>query len=161
MSIQGMYQDRLCSAEEAVSYIEPGEGIVMPINPGEPPALLKALPTNGRLRGNTLFRMLPGYPVLDIDSNKVKQVSIFLSGMDRKPYSNGVVDLLPNHFSDIPSLIRMSTSERVIMVAVSPMDEEGYFSLGTSVSYVGQLLHDAKTIILEVNENMPRTFGEQ
>ena len=161
MSIQGMYQERLCSAEEAVSYIEPGEGIVMPINPGEPPALLKALPTNGRLHGNTLYRMLPGYPILDIESEKVKQVSIFLSGMDRKPFSNGIIDLLPNHFSDIPSLIRMSTSQRVIMAAVSPMDEEGYFSLGTSVSYVGQLLHDAKTIILEVNQNMPRTFGKQ
>ena len=47
------------------------------------------------------------------------------------------------------------------MAAVSPMDEEGYFSLGTSISYIGPLLGDAKTIILEVNENMPRTFGEQ
>ena len=26
------------------------------------------------------------------------------------------------------------------MAAVSPMDEEGYFSLGTSVSYIGPLL---------------------
>ncbi|MFJ8268278.1 acetyl-CoA hydrolase/transferase family protein [Peribacillus asahii] len=41
------------------------------------------------------------------------------------------------------------------------MDENGYFSLGTSVSYVGPLLADAKTIILEVNENMPHTFGEE
>lgn len=161
MSFQSMYQAKLCTAEEAVRFIGSGEAIILPINPGEPPALLEALPLNQQLHGNTLFRMLPGYPVLNVEPATIKQVSIFLSGIDRNEFAKGTVDLLPNHFSDIPSLIRVSTTKRVIMATVSPMDEEGYFSLGTSVSYIGQLLHDAKSIILEVNKNMPRTFGEQ
>lgn len=163
MSFQEIYRAKCCTAEEAVQFVKPGDAIILPINPGEPPALLQALPTNHRLRGNNLYRMLPGYPVLNIDQERVKQISKFLSPFDRKAYSEGIVELLPNHLSDIPSLLKLETepSKRVIMAAVSPMDEEGYFSLGTSTSYIGPLLEDTQTIILEVNKHMPRTFGEQ
>lgn len=163
MSFQEIYRDKLCTAEEAVQLIEPGEAIVTPITPGEPPALLEALSSNERLYGNSLYRMLPGYPVLNVEPEKIKQISIFLSPFDRKSFAAGIVDLLPNHFSDIPSLIKIGTAhtERVLMATVSPMDDDGNFSLGTSVSYLGDLLDGAKTIILEVNQQMPRTFGEQ
>lgn len=163
MSYQGIYRAKLCTAEEAVRFVEPGDAIILPITPGEPPALLEALPSNYRLYANKLYRMLPGYPVLNVNQERIKQISKFLGAYDRKSFNDGVIDLLPNHFSDAPSLLKLSTTptDRVIMAAVSPMDAEGYFSLGTSVSYIGPLLSEAKTIILEVNKNMPRTFGEQ
>lgn len=154
-----MYEKKKTTAQEAVKLVEPGEGIIFPIMPGEPPSLLKALPSNGSLSGNTLYRMLPSFPTLDISPSKLKQVSIFLSGMDRKGFNQGNIDLLPNHFSDIPALLKKRTNRPVIMATVSPMDEDGNFSLGTSPSYVASLIEDAKTIILEVNKHMPRTFG--
>ena len=154
-----MYEKKKTTAQEAVQLIEPGEGIIFPIMPGEPPALLEALPINGSLKGNTLYRMLPSFPTVDISPSKLKQVSIFLSGMDRKGFNQGNIDLLPNHFSDIPALLKKRTDRPVIMATVSSMDEDGNFSLGTSPSYVASLIEDAKTIILEVNKNMPRTFG--
>ncbi|MDR7079783.1 acyl-CoA hydrolase [Neobacillus niacini] len=123
--------------------------------------MLNALPGHPHLSGNRLYRMLPVYPTLDVEVERIKQVSLFLGAHDRPGFHQGTIDLLPNHFSDIPSLLQIATANRVIMAAVSPMDENGYFSLGTSVSYVGPLLDEAKTIILEVNENMSRTFGEQ
>lgn len=156
-----LYEEKLTIPEKAVQLVEPGEEIVFPINPGEPPALLEALPYNERLEGNYLHRMLPSSGPLDISPNKLKQVSIFLSGADRKYYQEGFVDLLPNHFSDIPALLLKRSAHPVVMATVSPMDEDGNFSLGTSPSYVAPLIEHAKTIILEVNENMPRTFGEK
>ncbi|MDP4164806.1 MAG: acetyl-CoA hydrolase/transferase C-terminal domain-containing protein, partial [Bacillota bacterium] len=78
---------------------------------------------------------------------------------DRKGFAEGKIDLLPNHFSDIPSILRHATKNKVIMAAVSPMDENGYFTLGTSLTYIGPLLKEAKAVILEVNKNMPRTVG--
>ena len=161
MNFHAEYQSKRLTAEEAVRLIEPGDHIVTPINPGEPPALLNALTSHPQLSGNWLYRMLPGYPVLDVEVDRLKQVSIFLSGQDRPSFHQGQIDLLPNHFSDIPYLLKQRSNHLVIMAAVSPMDENGYFSLGTSVSYVGFLLEEAKKIILEVNENMPRTFGEK
>ncbi|MDP4084266.1 MAG: acetyl-CoA hydrolase/transferase C-terminal domain-containing protein [Bacillota bacterium] len=161
MSYLDKYKEKICTAEEAVRIVEPGDDIIFPITPGEPLALFEALPSNQKLRGNRLYRMIPNFPAINVDQEKVQQVSLFLGGFDRKGFNDGTIDLLPNHFSDIPSLLKYSTSNRVLMATVSPMDEEGYFSFGTSVSYLGALLDDAKAIIVEVNQNMPRTFGEQ
>ncbi|WP_100400317.1 acetyl-CoA hydrolase/transferase family protein [Bacillus sp. FJAT-44742] len=159
MNFKADYEMKKRTAEEAVQMIQPQTGIVVPVMAGEPPALLEALPSHEGLKGNSLYRMLPSYPVLDIEEDRLKQVSLFLSGMDRPGYHEGKVDLLPNHFSDIPDLVREATEERVIMAAVSPMDEDGYFSLGVSPAYTAPLVEDAKQIILEVNERMPRTYG--
>lgn len=156
-----LYQEKLTTPERAVQLVEAGEEIVFPINPGEPPALLAAIPSNEKLEGNYLHRMLPSSAPLDIEQDKLQQVSIFLSGADRKYYREGFVDFLPNHFSDIPSLLLKRSPHPVIMATVSPMDKDGNFSLGTSPSYVASLIEHAKTIILEVNENMPRTFGSK
>ncbi|WP_134702065.1 acetyl-CoA hydrolase/transferase family protein [Ammoniphilus sp. YIM 78166] len=161
MSYQAEYQAKRLTAEDAVRFIQPGDDIIVPVAPGEPPALLNALPSHSGLSGNRLFRMLTAYPILDVETERVKEVSLFLSRQDRPGFFEGRVELLPNHFSDIPSVLQQVSQKRVIMTAVSPMDENGYFSLGTSLSYIGPLLEGAKTIILEVNENMPRTFGEQ
>lgn len=57
MSYQEAYKAKRFTADEAVRLVEPGDGIIFPIT-GEPPALLEALPYNGRLSGNRLFRML-------------------------------------------------------------------------------------------------------
>ncbi len=47
----------------------------------------------------------------------------------------------------------------MIMAVVSPMDEHGYFSLGTGADYVAEFIGHVP-FILEVNKHMPRTFGE-
>ena len=93
----------------------------------------EALSSLTTLENNTLYRMLPSTPTLAFPKEQLKQVSIFLSGADRKDFNTHKVDLLPNHFSDIPSLLLQRDSAPVIMATVSPMDKEGYFSLGTSV----------------------------
>jgi acyl-CoA hydrolase len=57
-------------------------------------------------------------------------------------------------------LLSRITRERVVMATVSPMDDEGYFSFGVNCDYTAPVVEDAKTVLLEVNENMPRTFGK-
>lgn len=42
---------------------------------------------------------------------------------------------------------------------VAPMDEHGYFNFGPSASHLGAACERAKTIIVEVNKNMPRCLG--
>ncbi|MCC3377797.1 propionyl-CoA--succinate CoA transferase, partial [Cohnella sp. REN36] len=45
-----------------------------------------------------------------------------------------------------------------ILAAAAPMDEHGYFSLGTQADYVASFIGKVP-FFLEVNPNMPRTFG--
>lgn len=155
-----MYYRKVVNPDKAVQFIKPGDGIIFPIMPGEPPLLLDAISKYEKLQNNTIYRMLPSFPTLKLPENKIKQVSLFLSGMDRKEMNNGNIDLLPNNFSDIPSLLLSREPNPIIMATVSPMDRDGNFSLGTSPSYIVPLIKHAKHIILEVNKFMPRTFGK-
>ena len=47
----------------------------------------------------------------------------------------------------------------VAVVMVSPPDEHGYVSFGTTVDYTKGVCGVAKTVIAQVNSYMPRTFG--
>ncbi len=158
-SLQEKYNSKKMTPEEAVNHLSPGEAVVYPITPGEPEKLHEALIAYDGLDRNSLYRTLTTVPVKDMPKEKLKQVSIFLGG-DRQLMNDGVVELLPNHFGDTVDLIKMREDEIVLMMNVSPMDEDGYFSLGLSNCYVGGLLDVATKIIVEVNENYPYTYGE-
>lgn len=159
MNALTLYQEKRRTPEEAVRLIDPGDDIIVPLSAGEPPALLDALPTHTGLLGNRLYQMLSLRPAIRIEPERVRLVSLFLGAGDRPGFHEGRLDLLPNHFSDLPALLHQLTANRVIMATVSPMDSEGWFSLGTNSDYTTTLLGGAKTILLEVNEHMPRTFG--
>ncbi|ARK31489.1 acetyl-CoA hydrolase/transferase family protein [Halalkalibacter krulwichiae] len=161
MELQHLYKvKRSQTALEAVSIIECQEDIVVPLAIGEPGELINALGSHEGLNGNRLFQMLSFRPVLDVPPEKLKIVSMFLNKDERRAFYDKEIDLLPNHFSDVPEILKEITNEIVIMATVSPMSEEGYFSLGTNCDYVSSLIPFAKKVILEVNEFMPYTFGE-
>ena len=48
----------------------------------------------------------------------------------------------------------------VCVTTVSPMDKSGFFSFGTVNDYTSTAARCSKTLIVEVNENMPRVFGD-
>ncbi|KIL78989.1 acetyl-CoA hydrolase/transferase family protein [Bacillus badius] len=159
MTNEEQYRKKWTTAEEAVRLIEEGDDIIVPLIAGEPPALLAALEQREDLKRNRLFQMLTSRPAIRKKQEELKVISMFLSGGDRQAFREGAVDLLPNHFSDVPELLKETTDQRVIMATVSPMDENGFFSLGTNCDYTASLAKEAKTILLEVNEYMPRTYG--
>lgn len=152
-------QKRKNNAIEAVSIIEEQEAIIVPLAVGEPPALLDALKEAGALYENRLYQMLSLRPVLDINPEKLRIISMFLNKDERRAFYDKQIDLLPNHFSDLPAILSEVTTEPVIMAMVSPMDENGNFSLGTNCDYTIRMAEKSKKIILEVNPNMPRTLG--
>jgi itaconate CoA-transferase len=47
-----------------------------------------------------------------------------------------------------------------MLVMVSPMDKNGYFTFGTNNDYTSSVSRAARCLIVEVNPNMPRVFGD-
>lgn len=47
----------------------------------------------------------------------------------------------------------------VVLIQVSPIDENGYFSLGTSIENIFEAISTARVVIAQVNKYMPRTYG--
>lgn len=158
-TFQELYDQKLTTPEEAIKHIEPGDGIIYPLGAGEPGAIHKVLSDYENLNGNRLYTMLTMNPVIDLPKDKLKQISFFLSGVDRKAFNSGKTELIPSQFSEIPNILQEREPEPVLIGTVSPMDEDGNFSLGVGVSYFGSQVKNAKKIILEVNENMPYTYG--
>ena len=85
-------------------------------------------------------------------------VSYFLSPVTRPAFHKRGCELVPNHFSEVPRLLRETTKYSLVLAAASPMDRHGYFSLGTNCDYVAPFIGNAP-FFLEVNARMPRTFG--
>jgi len=85
-------------------------------------------------------------------------VSYFLSPVTRPAFYERGCELVPSHFSEMPRLLRETTRCSLVLAAASPPDRHGYFSLGTNCDYVGAFIGKVP-FFLEVNRQMPRTFG--
>src|SRR5215213_2500640 len=148
--------------EDVLAHVAPGTDVILPLANGEPVGLLDVLEReNERLRDVRVHQMhaLHGRPYLHgAFGDRLRHVSYFLSGATREAYWAGCCELVPNHFSEMPRLLEVSTRHPVVLAAASPPDRAGYFSLGTNADYVASLIGKVP-FFLEVNERMPRTFG--
>ena len=88
----------------------------------------------------------------------LRHVSYFLAPPTRKAFQAGHCDLMPNHFSEVPDLLRRHTNHSLVIAAASLPNKHGYFSLGTNCDYTASLIGRAP-FFLEANAQMPRTFG--
>lgn len=67
----------------------------------------------------------------------------------------------PGHFSKMgDGFLTQYGNPDLHMFQVSPMDEHGYFSFGLDGSFSIPAARLAKRVIVEVNPNFPRTFGD-
>lgn len=164
MSVWSMYRERMRTAADAVRLVEDGDTIVVPIAAGEPPALLDALSEQRRdFHDVTVFQMLPLRQVGYLDPGTTEHVrhrSPFLGGANRPGVHDGWIDLVPAHFSEVPRLIRRGlVSSEVVFAHASPMDDDGMLSIGLSPDYTMAAIERARTVVLEVNPQVPFSHG--
>ncbi len=87
--------------------------------------------------------------------------SLFAGASTRNAIQDGRARYTPCFFSEIPRLFREEVLPvDVAMCALSPPDEHGYCSFGVSVDYTKQAVDSAKTVIAQINDQMPRTLGD-
>ena len=66
----------------------------------------------------------------------------------------------PHQFHQIPRIIEETMDVGLAITTVSPMNDAGYFTLGTNNDFIGASLRCARQVMVEVNENMPRVYGD-
>ena len=87
--------------------------------------------------------------------------SLFTSPPVREAVTCERGDLVPIFLSEIPTLFKNGILPLdVALVTVSPPDQHGYCTLGTSVDVARGAVDHAKKIIAIVNPKMPRTHGD-
>ena len=86
--------------------------------------------------------------------------AFFVGSNVRKGVQEGYADYIPVMLSETQKLYREGYLPcDVAMIQVSPVDEHGYVSMGTSVDATLAAVEMAKTVIAVVNKNVPRSFG--
>ena len=147
--------------QELLRLIDKGADIIIPIANGEPIKLLDILEKHAdQLQDVKIHQMLAlrERSYIKGELEQLKHISYFLSGATRKVYQQAKMELVPNNFHEIPRLLKKTTKMSMIMTVASPMDEHGYFTFGTQADYIAEFVGEVP-FVLEVNENMPRTYG--
>ena len=159
------YAAKLTSAAEAVKHVKSGDWVDYGWCSATPVALDKALAkrmvelSDVKIRGGILLQR-PA--IFDVENPKDHFVwnSWHMTGIERKAINEGFAFYAPVRYSELPRYYRENVKDiDVAMFQVSPMDNFGYFNFGPNASHMQDMCARAKTIIVEVNENLPRCLG--
>ncbi|HBX10382.1 MAG TPA: propionyl-CoA--succinate CoA transferase, partial [Candidatus Microthrix parvicella] len=105
-------------AEAVLDLLIPGADVIVPLANGEPTSILDAIEAAAdQLEGVRIHQMhaLRDRPYLHgVYGDRLRHVSYFLSHITRPAYWEGTIDLVPNHFSEVPTLLRRSTRCTVV-----------------------------------------------
>ena len=173
MTWQDIYTQRRLTATEAANRIESGQRVCMGMALAEPPAILAAIAARAEAEeideiklyyfhstphaGATVLR----YELLD----RIRPHCFFLGPIERMLLERGeaegkrTIAFVPGAFSQAPRLMTDPAPIDAFITTVSPMDQHGFFSLGTSNDYGSAVARSARQVIVEVNKHMPRVRG--
>lgn len=173
MTWQDIYAQRRLTATEAANRIESGQRVCMGMALAEPPAILAAIAARaeaGEIDEIKLyyFHSTPhaGITVLRYElMDRIRPHCFFLGPIERTLLERGEAEgarpiaFVPGAFSQAPRLMTDPAPIDAFITTVSPMDQHGFFSLGTSNDYGSAVARSARQVIVEVNRHMPRVRG--
>lgn len=153
------------TAAEAVKTIKSGDTVFIHSVAAAPQLLIKAMTDRADELENVTICHLHTEgeaPYAQPGMEKSFRVKAFFAGSNvRKAIADGRADYIPVFLSEVPLLMRRSIIPvDVALIQVSPPDAHGFCTLGVSVDATRAAVQMAKTIIAEVNPNMPRTHGD-
>ncbi len=173
MDWKAMYaQKRLPTLQDAAALIESGDKLVIQMIAGEPVGIMDAMADRrDELRDVEIYTMGPmnNFRYLDpeMEGHFRQNSFIFLCKKGRAAYRDRRAEYTPGHGSEVPRLLTnvilkdFPKKKNKIIMDVSPMDRNGFFSLGTTPGYcIEPALMENSTVIVEVNEKQPRIPGD-
>ncbi len=162
------YRDELkrktVSADEAASKVKSGDWLDYGFGLGQPDVIDAALAARiGKLERVKLRGCLALKPraivEADPDADHVNYISWYFSGLERKMHDRGLCVHTPMNFGEAPDYYRRFIDVDVAVLKTAPMDEQGFFNFGPSITYLKAITEKAKTVIVETDANIPYVFG--
>ncbi len=156
---------KIVSPAELVAGIRSGDQIYVQCAAAAPSVLLDALVARAEeLTDVSVLHMHiegPGPHLAPEMAGHFRHRALFIGPNARKAINEGRAEYIPVFLSDIPHLFDANLLPLdAVLCNVSPPDEHGYCSLGTSVEAMQSAIRRAKIVIAQINRSMPRTLGE-
>ncbi|ABA89686.1 acyl-CoA--carboxylate coenzyme A transferase, putative [Syntrophotalea carbinolica DSM 2380] len=165
MAHSDLYAKKRTTAEKAVSIIKSGDWVDYGWCLGHPVATDKALAARAKELSDVKVRggislWMPEICAVPNPKKHFTWNAWHCSGIDRRIIDMGCGYYGPMRYSELPRFYRESIGPiDVAMFQVAPMDEHGYFNFGPQASHMMAVCEQARVIIVEVNQNMPRCLG--
>lgn len=162
---QETYQQKLRTADEAVQIIKSGDWVDYAHTVCTPYALdialAKRMPelTDINIIGCIAMHE-PAIFSIENPGEHFTWNSWHMSAFERKSINQGFGFYIPLRYAEMIKYYRENLPPMdVVMFQAGPMDKHGYFQFGPLCSHIKAMCELAKTVILEVNQNMPFCYG--
>jgi len=162
---KAIYREKCVTADEAVIKMPQSGRVVIGHACSEPTTLVKALIDHKEHFNQAEIVHMVAMGKSEYTNEGMapyfKHNALFVGGSTRKAISANRADYTPCFFYEIPRLFKENyLPVDVALIQVSSPDEHGFCSYGLSNDYTKPAAEAAKMIIAEVNDQMPRTFGD-
>lgn len=162
---QELYRSKLVTSDEAVSHIPDNCRVFFGHAANEPSVLVDALVRNyERFTNVEITHWVPLGRSEYCDpkmAGHFRHNAMFVGAATRKAVQEGRADYTPFFYHQSTRFFSDGTFPiDVAMVSCTPPDKHGYVSLGVSVGGTKPAVLNAKMVIAQVNDQMPRTMGD-
>ena len=159
------YRSRIMPADVALAELRSGQRVYVHNGCAEPVELVKALTRRGpELEDVEVLHMatmgIADY-ILPEYEGQFRHNALFIGGNVRKAVQEGRADYTPIFLSEIEELFTSKALEiDVCLLQCTPPDAYGYMSLGPSIDASLTAAQCARRVIVEINDQCPRTLGD-
>ena len=155
---------RITTADEAVSLIQSGDRVYIHEAAMAPTSLIEALARRlPELRDVEIVHLHTDAPAPYTApelAGHARHNALFCGPNVRQAVNDGRADYTPVFLSEIPALFRDGTLPiDVALVQLSPPNQHGYGTLGTSIATARSAVAYAQMVIGEINPRVPQTRG--
>jgi acyl-CoA hydrolase len=163
--MNGEYRSRVTTPDRAVECVRSGQRVYIHQGCAEPEALVLALTRRAPELCDVEIVHLATFgcaPYIQPEYEGIFRHNAFFIGSNvRKAVQEGRADYIPIFLGEIEALFRSGAMPLdVALLQCTPPDNYGYMSLGPSVDCSLTAAQCAKTVIVEINDRMPRTMGD-
>lgn len=165
MSWEIDYKKKLRTPDEALRCVQSGMRVYIQPGCAEPETLVEALMKRGPFVHDVeiVHMMTMGCApyVAPEMSGHFRHNAVFIGANVRDAINDGRADYTPIYLSEIEGLFESGAMPiDVALIEVSPPDAHGFCSFGVGVDTTLTAARVARYVIAQVNDQMPRTYGD-
>jgi acyl-CoA hydrolase len=164
MTLPLISRERLVDIEKALGSLKSDQIVVASMAAAEPTLFFRHLhKAVQNLHGLNIYCANPeeSYECFADDTlaGRVAFRVMFLTSHIRARQGRGIVHYVPQHLSQWTKNLLTNHQVDIFWGSCSVPDSRGFVSLGVGACYEPEVIRRAKTVILEINERMPVTYG--
>lgn len=159
------YSNKFVTPETAAKAVRSGDWVDYGFGAGFPELMDKALAgrkgalKDVKIRGGLVIRPRIEAVECDPEKSSFTYYSWHIGDYERKLQSRGLCRFIPMILRSLPELYRRHIRVDVAFVPVSAPDGNGYCGLGISNYAWRAIFENARTVVFEINERLPRLQG--